>query len=276
MDSIVSSALETVCLMHNREIDNRDQFVRVARMYMDCIDKQGFVFDFDLVWSATGYSRKDHGKNVLMRPPFVKGQHYTITTAVATAGKDRNGGQNKQIIMLTREALRMFVIVTKTQNSGAFLRFIESVWTEADTFATVDANAARRRAVMDAELGKGLALEATQTTEKSVHDQVADRLAVLVRGTREAVCDMGRVDVLTDAFAIEVKPLSAAMHGLGQALGYAHATGRRPWVHLFDDAEASAAVLRDKTLICSMMKKHGVKVTFEVRASAGGFSRHTS
>jgi hypothetical protein len=261
MERVIENAVESVRLMHGAEIENMDEFTQVARMYLDCIDKEGFVFDFDLAWSAAGYSTKGNAKRVLLRAPFVEGQHYTITTAVGR-GK-QNGGQNKENIMLTRKALRMFILATKTQTSGAFLRFIESIWTEADTFSAVDAAAASRRALLDAELAEGIAWEEKQAPLKSLHDQVADRLAASVGGRREFLCDLGRVDVLTDAFAIEVKPLSAALHGLGQALGYAHATKRRPWVHLFEDADASAAVLSDKTLICAMMQKHGVKVTFE-------------
>jgi hypothetical protein len=264
---VVDDALVNTRVM-NEDIAPLEPELRALGMkWFSSLDKDGFIFDLEELAKILYGGRKDNAKRAMLKnckagiDYVIQGRHYTTNTAVDPGEKLM--GRPKENIMLTRKALRMLILATKTHTSGVFLRFIESIWTEADSFSAVDAAAASRRALLDAELAEGIAWEAEQAPLKSLHDQVADRLAASVGGRREVLCDMGRVDVLTDAFAIEVKPLSAALHGLGQALGYAHATKRRPWVHLFEDADASAAVLSDKTLICAMMQKHGVKVTFE-------------
>jgi hypothetical protein len=83
-----------------------DEFTQVARMYLDCIDKEGFVFDFDLAWRAAGYSRKDAAKRVLLRAPFVEGQHYTITTTTGRMGQTNEAGQTVEVALQGQATLQ--------------------------------------------------------------------------------------------------------------------------------------------------------------------------
>lgn len=140
MERVIENAVESVRLMHGAEIENMEEFTQVARMYLDCIDKEGFVFDFDLAWRAAGYSTKGNAKRVLLRAPFVEGQHYTVTTAVGQMGRARetayqpggalsqgentsvqNGGQNRELIQLTAIGMGQFCLSAQTER-GRMLR----------------------------------------------------------------------------------------------------------------------------------------------------------
>jgi hypothetical protein len=146
MERVIENAVESVRLMHGAEIENMDEFTQVARMYLDCIDKEGFVFDFDLAWRAAGYSTKGNAKRVLLRAPFVEGQHYTITTAVGQMGQTteagqtqetayqpggaslqgenssvQHGGQNREFIRLTANGMGQFCLSAQTER-GRMLR----------------------------------------------------------------------------------------------------------------------------------------------------------
>lgn len=79
--------------------------------------------------------------------------------------------------------------------------------------------------------GRVIEVESDGEFEFKSEADLADWLARQVGGKREVTCDAGRVDVVTDEHAIECKlhlsgPVWAA--ALGQALMYAHSTGRRP------------------------------------------------
>lgn len=67
------------------------------------------------------------------------------------------------------------------------------------------------------------------------HDRVKWRLAQKLKGKMESICRMGRVDVLTDVEAIEVKSTKRWKEAVGQSLCYAHCTNRIARVHLYGD-----------------------------------------
>jgi hypothetical protein len=138
MERVIENAVESVRLMHGAEIENMDEFTQVARMYLDCIDKEGFVFDFDLAWRAAGYSRKDAAKRVLLRAPFIEGQHYTITTTtnlqrentgvhfppigeVILQGPETRVGRPSESIKLTAIGMGQFCLSAQTER-GRMLR----------------------------------------------------------------------------------------------------------------------------------------------------------
>jgi hypothetical protein len=239
-----------------------EYLIKVKQIHADAEDKQGFLFDFDDAWQWAGYSRKDSAKRVVLGR-FQEGVDYKLDLApvapVTPLGVSQHGGDRRtESILFTFDALRRFLILSKCTRSRAFLDYMGCIWDEADTYASTDETAARRREAMDERLCEGMAGE--PVARESRHDEVADRLADRLGGRREVQCRMGRVDVLTDEFAIEVKPVTHAAHGLGQALLYAAATSRRPWVHLFY-TEGGTAV--DEAFISALMRRHGVKVTFE-------------
>lgn len=67
----------------------------------------------------------------------------------------------------------------------------------------------------------------------SQHDIVRDIVARAWSGRTEVVNSAGIADVETAGEVVEVKHFSQWAHGAGQALGYAHATGKSPVLVLF-------------------------------------------
>lgn len=65
------------------------------------------------------------------------------------------------------------------------------------------------------------------------HDRVKMRLALALGARTEVICRVGRVDVMTNAEAIEVKSVNRWKHGLGQAVAYGAATKKIPRLHLY-------------------------------------------
>lgn len=62
-------------------------------------------------------------------------------------------------------------------------------------------------------------------------------LSELIGGTREATVEFGRVDLLTEDYAIEIDRIDKWKEGIGQALQYAEETGRLPLLALIADSE---------------------------------------
>lgn len=127
VDSITVEAIRNVQLI-NGTSDDLSDFRPLAALYVQCIDKEGFVFDFDLVWRLCGYSTKSNAKRVLLRHPFVQGQHYSVNRSSGLmsafeAGQThvQNGGQNHEHICLTANGLGQFALAAQTER-GRMLR----------------------------------------------------------------------------------------------------------------------------------------------------------
>ena len=93
--------------------------------------------------------------------------------------------------------------------------------------------------------------------QKSIHDIIADQLACDMGGIREVPNSFGRADVSTYDYVFEVKHITQFAHALGQSLGYAYATNKKPWVHLFGDMDAPSSELAE------FFEKHNVKLTYQ-------------
>jgi hypothetical protein len=225
-------------------------------------DADEFVHDFDPLWAQAGYSTKANAKRVLLRH-FKKDEDYLVLKRVNVLNINEimKGGQNAESIMLKRATVRMFLIYSGTQKSYAFLVFLDKIWQEADRFRDENEDAKRRRLCIDIEYDINRQRE--YTTEKALvtlHDQVANRIATTLGGIREFAIEHGCIDVLTQEFAIEVKPIEKWRAGLGQALSYAQQTKRSAWLHLFGCTDMKAS-LRD--IINAAAKSYACKVTFE-------------
>ena len=67
-----SSTMEVIQLVNQEMKDmhpsyDSDKFEAVAKTYIACIDKEGFVFDFNQAWKMAGYSKKSNAKRVLTK-----------------------------------------------------------------------------------------------------------------------------------------------------------------------------------------------------------------
>lgn len=65
------------------------------------------------------------------------------------------------------------------------------------------------------------------------HNEVRDQIALSVGGTAEKKNRAGIADVESDDAVYEVKPTNQWLHGVGQVLGYATATQKKPILVLF-------------------------------------------
>ena len=117
---------------------DRETMQQVARTYLDCVDKKGFVFDFDQAWQWAGYSTKGNSKRILLgtkgKLNLQEGVDYKIELTCAgkaliplegkeknaypvglgTFPRGKNGGQNREKIMLTLRCLNQFALAAHT------------------------------------------------------------------------------------------------------------------------------------------------------------------
>lgn len=116
---------------------DRQTMEQAARTYLDCVDKEGFVFDFDDAWKWAGYSRKDASLRILKGTRgtlnLQEGVDYKIELASATAAiknssdqlapptgginfqRAKHGGDRKsEKIMLTARCLNQFALAAHT------------------------------------------------------------------------------------------------------------------------------------------------------------------
>lgn len=142
------------------------------------------------------------------------------------------------------------------------LEYLSTIWQHADEYADIDEAVNKRRRIADEDLLNGIEAENANKTE-SVHDKICDRIASELGGKREKRNTYGRSDVSTIDFEIEVKPIADATHALGQALSYAFASKKAPWVHLFGSEPSICGKLRP------LFAHFHVKLTYEQHLSSG-------
>lgn len=144
---MINSTKEELVIMHDDDFDE-EMFNTVAAVYVEAVDKDGFVFNFDIVWKLAGYSKKGNAKRVLLRD-LRKSIDYKIieigennqtkenpilllrSEKQKNKGKngcvgepvDHRGGSNKQEIWLTARGFNQFVLGAGTKN-GMMLRDI--------------------------------------------------------------------------------------------------------------------------------------------------------
>ncbi len=74
-------------------------------------------------------------------------------------------------------------------------------------------------------------------TNNSVEYKVQKYYAEVLQGEMETYTEAGHVDIETDSHVIEVKTYKKWKYSLGQCLAYAHCTGKKPAMILYDHAE---------------------------------------
>ena len=130
--------------------DYSEMAINVANVYMDTIDVEGFVFDFDLVWKWVGYSTKGNAKTKMLKE-LRENIDYKIEKIGQSKSdlngqffKCKNGGDRKtEVIRLTKIGFRKFLIATQTHKSNLILEYINFLWSHSDEYANVDENASK-------------------------------------------------------------------------------------------------------------------------------------
>ena len=84
--------------------------------YLNHDNKKDFIIDFDNVWKWTGYCRKNDAKKVLEKN-FNFDIDYKVKSATATSVAVLNGGQNKEIILLTVNTFKKFCLKANTKKA---------------------------------------------------------------------------------------------------------------------------------------------------------------
>jgi hypothetical protein len=97
-------------------------FVASFYCYLNYNSKTDFIIEFDSVWKWLGFSRKDHCK-VVLEKYFTKGADYKILniqeTAPEVAGAvlKKNGGQNKEQILITVNTFKKLCLKSNTKKA---------------------------------------------------------------------------------------------------------------------------------------------------------------
>jgi hypothetical protein len=94
-----------------------------------------FIVDFDEVWNAIGFARKDHAKTLLesknadkenlfdINNDYIIKMNKPIAPAIAGAIKTKSkGGENKEIILLTVKCFNKFCLKASTKKAEKISR----------------------------------------------------------------------------------------------------------------------------------------------------------
>jgi len=88
--------------------------------YLNYESKKDFIIDFDNVWKWAGFTRKDNAKRLLEKC-FIVEVDYKIQKAAPQVGgaffTTVNGGQNKEIILLTVNTFKKFCLKANTKKA---------------------------------------------------------------------------------------------------------------------------------------------------------------
>lgn len=88
--------------------------------YLNCDNKKDFIIDFDNVWKWCGFTRKGDGKRVLEKN-FKIDIHYQVKKTASETSEavlePVNGGQNKEIILLTVNTFKKFCLKAGTKKA---------------------------------------------------------------------------------------------------------------------------------------------------------------
>lgn len=124
--SMIDATREDLQLMHGNF--NDDLFNEVATVYVEALDKEGFIYDFDDTWQWAGYSRKSDAKRLLLGTRGSLGlrenRDFKIVLRQLAENSIRGGngeGRPSEKILLTPNGFNQFVLGAQTP-AGYFLR----------------------------------------------------------------------------------------------------------------------------------------------------------
>jgi prophage antirepressor-like protein len=195
--------------------------------------------------------------------------HAKVATYCIRNGKPR---RDDRIILLSELGVYRLIFNAKNNKSrtsvdvatiAAVKRHIRQMIGAARAAEKIKLIAAADTSALAAKVRQLRAELATLRREQAGGERlVADALSVRLGGEREVCCDVGRVDVVADGYAIEVKAFPLWKHAIGQALSYAIALDLKPAIHLFgDDAQSPDGISAERI---EMVKRYcdalGVKM----------------
>jgi hypothetical protein len=228
----------------------------IGRTYIECIDKEGFIFDLDQAWKWAGYAKKGSAKRVLIRdlridvdykilkigdenfidPNMAKPPSNLLLLQtnkrlpIQKNPRSNKGGQNIERILLTSRAFRVFMLNAPGEHGKEFKELFVNI---DDLMVKVITKDHQIRGVYNQLVNTTFNKIKDCKKSDSVHNRIRDELARKENGTAEYSNVAGRCDVVTAKFAIEVKETRRWAGAMGQALAYAAATNKRPRIHLF-------------------------------------------
>ncbi len=131
---------ETHVSMENQYIayDRHGDVSELGTVFMQCVDKEGFIVPFEQAWQWVGYAKKSHAKRKIIKH-LKEGVDYIILKGDSSlqykypslgsafkcdfppGKKKQNGGQNKEYIFLTSRGFGQFAMAAQT-SEGQMLR----------------------------------------------------------------------------------------------------------------------------------------------------------
>ena len=196
--------------------------------------------------------RKQKKQNLTDALERLFGEHDGLGVNYVVCDSHRNksdvkgwGGANKRHIYISRLTLDLMMMKLNTPMRKFYAHFKE-------LYFRSNTNVANDHMTM---FVKGIN---TGVKEQSLHDEVKERLAKKIDGIMEYVIDgIGFCDIVTQEYAVEVKPYTEWKHGIGQALVYGIEIEKKPALHLYGVGG------RDLTKIYKICTRCGIRLTIE-------------
>ena len=195
-----SSTMEVIHLVNQEMKDmhpsyDSDKFEAVAKTYIACIDKEGFVFDFNQAWKMAGYVNKASAKRVLLRkleqnvdykifinrdelPKHLHGfclQNQFSTTML----KENNAGRKPETIVLTARGMNQFCLGAGTEVGTMLRDFVLTVMRKVKRFEELVRNGDIRVQVRKRKPEDETLIENRTEKRLKVCDTVKNLMAVI-------------------------------------------------------------------------------------------------
>lgn len=121
---VVNETNEYISNIHGTKF-NKEDGKKLAKLYFESVDKEGFCFDFDDIWSLCGYTRKDNAKKKLISTKNKLLENVDYKISLRHSQDREHGGNNREIIMLTSRCFCQFALTAATDNGVVLRDFIQ-------------------------------------------------------------------------------------------------------------------------------------------------------
>lgn len=252
---------------------------QLAAVFIRAFQDKGneYPVDFDEAWNFLGYSTKANALRKVKRGGFKEEIDFKCVKGGVVFDTDGSyKGHSPDKYYMTTRAFEKCALSAKIERGSLvrdyFLAVKQAYFKILDEKDAPDVmqRATKRHRKLVAEHYPELtkALESKIMREHAIRDQLASRTP----GARvEVRCAHGRIDILTDAFVIEVKHCSEWKAALGQCLAYRESFPRhRVKMALFGFADEVERVDVDEVLRLCGKYQVGVEVVVETEQTEDG------